>query len=170
MFCDQCGSALVAGQQYCSGCGKQVIGPVEAGYLRRNRVKEHIRLLGILWLAFAAFNAIAGCVLFVIANTLFRHMAQTAGPEAGSAAIWLRPFLSVIAGLVIIKAVAAFFAGWGLLEREPWGRTIALVMGFIALITNIPLGTALGIYTLWVLLPTQSDEDYRALIQARAAA
>jgi hypothetical protein len=31
---------------------------------------------------------------------------------------------------------------------------------------RIPVGTALGIYTLWVLLPAQSDEEYRALAQA----
>jgi hypothetical protein len=40
-----------------------------------------------------------------------------------------------------------------------------LVMGFLALL-RIPLGTALGIYTLWVLLPSQSDEEYRALALA----
>jgi hypothetical protein len=28
---------------------------------------------------------------------------------------------------------------------------------------NVPLGTALGIYTLWVLLPAQSDEEYKTL-------
>jgi len=39
------------------------------------------------------------------------------------------------------------------------------VVGFISLF-NIPLGTALGIYTLWVLLPTQSDDEYQALAKA----
>jgi hypothetical protein len=38
-------------------------------------------------------------------------------------------------------------------------------MGFVALL-NVPIGTALGIYTLWVLLPAQSDEEYKALAQA----
>jgi len=38
-------------------------------------------------------------------------------------------------------------------------------VGFLALL-NIPIGTALGIYTLWVLLPQQSDEEYRSLAQA----
>jgi hypothetical protein len=38
-------------------------------------------------------------------------------------------------------------------------------MGFIALL-NVPIGTGLGIYTLWVLLPSQSEDEYRALAQA----
>jgi len=51
------------------------------------------------------------------------------------------------------------------LQREDWARTIALVVGFVALL-NVPLGTALGVYTLWVLLPRQSDDEYKALAQA----
>jgi hypothetical protein len=42
---------------------------------------------------------------------------------------------------------------------------VALVVGFIALL-NVPIGTVLGIYTLWVLLPTQSDDEYKALTRA----
>jgi len=60
---------------------------------------------------------------------------------------------------------SGFFAGWGLLQRESWARTVALVVGFITLL-SIPVGTALGVYTLWVLLPAQSDEEYQALALA----
>jgi hypothetical protein len=34
---------------------------------------------------------------------------------------------------------------------------------------NIPLGTAVGVYTMWVLLPRESEEEYDALVVARAA-
>jgi predicted nucleic acid-binding Zn ribbon protein len=170
MFCDQCGTALATGQQFCSRCGKEIIGPVQAAYARRSRVQDHVRLLGILWLAYSAFNAIAGLVLVVLSNTLFVHLRNSAGPQGGQVFEWLTPFLSVIGILVVVKAAAGFLAGWGLLQRESWGRTVALVMGFISLITNIPIGTALGIYTLWVLLPAQSDEEYQAMTQAKAAA
>src|SRR5216684_264832 len=50
-------------------------------------------------------------------------------------------------------------------RREEWARIVALVMGFIALL-SVPIGTALGVYTLWVLLPRQSDDEYKALAQA----
>jgi len=36
------------------------------------------------------------------------------------------------------------------------------VLAFFALL-NIPLGTALGIYTLWVLLPLESGQEYEQL-------
>lgn len=166
MFCDQCGALLASGQQFCNRCGKQIIGPV----YRRSRVQEHVRLLGILWMAYAAFNLIGGVVLVVIANTLFGHYGGPIPPEAVHKTMWLQPFLTVMGGLVLSKGAASFLAGWGLLQRETWARMLALVVGFISLITNIPLGTALGIYTLWVLLPAQSDEEYQALTKAQSAA
>jgi hypothetical protein len=73
-----------------------------------------------------------------------------------------------IGGVVLLKSAAGFLAGWGLLQHESWARILALIIGFISLI-NVPLGTALGIYTMWVLLPAQSDEEYRALARSQAA-
>jgi hypothetical protein len=49
-----------------------------------------------------------------------------------------------------------------LLTRRPWGRTLALVVGILTLLKPL-LGTALGIYTLWVLAPTVSGAEYDAI-------
>jgi hypothetical protein len=49
-----------------------------------------------------------------------------------------------------------------LLQKQQWARMIALVAGFIALL-NIPLGTALGIYTIWVLMSSNAEEEYSKL-------
>jgi hypothetical protein len=162
MFCDQCGTQLQSGQQTCARCGKPVLGPVGS---RRNRVQEHVRLVGILWMAYSALSVVGGIVLVIIARTLFGgfiRMPDGPPPEFTS---WLSPFLTFIGVMILIKAAAGFIAGWGLLQREPWARVVTLVVGFISLF-NIPLGTALGIYTLWVLLPTQSDDEYQALAKA----
>ena len=53
----------------------------------------------------------------------------------------------------------------GLLQRAPWARVLVLVMAFVSLI-NMPLGTALGIYTLWVLLADNGQRQYEALARA----
>ena len=37
---------------------------------------------------------------------------------------------------------------------------LSIVIGILHLL-NFPLGTALGIYTLWVLLPGESEQQYR---------
>ena len=76
MFCDQCGAPLQGGQQHCARCGKPVIGRVEAIYVQKNRVQEHVRLLGILWMAYSALNVVGGIILVVISNTLFGRFSQ----------------------------------------------------------------------------------------------
>jgi hypothetical protein len=42
---------------------------------------------------------------------------------------------------------------------------LAVIFGGISLI-DIPFGTALGIYTLWVLLPAESEAEYRSMSQS----
>jgi hypothetical protein len=162
MYCDGCGAPVQAGQAFCNRCGKQFVGPVTARQSSTGRVQRHVHLLGILWLAFSALNAIAGVALYIIANTLFAPGGGTGAPA------FLHPLLSVVGIFVLGKAALGFIAGWGLLQREPWARIVALVLGFISLF-NIPFGTAIGVYTLWVLLPSQAEQDYEAMVAARAA-
>jgi ABC-type spermidine/putrescine transport system permease subunit II len=56
--------------------------------------------------------------------------------------------------------------GYALLTRQPWGRVLAIVFAILALI-HLPLGTALGIYTLWVLAPGASADEYAVLAHAQ---
>jgi hypothetical protein len=73
-------------------------------------------------------------------------------------------------GIFSLGIVLAFFGvlhlvlAWGLFERESWARMLGLVLGFLGLL-RFPLGTALGIYTLWVLLPEESGREYERLAQ-----
>ena len=170
MFCDACGTQLQSSQQYCSGCGKAVTGMI-AGYPRRSRIQEHVRLLSIFWFAFSAFEVVGGLVLGVLANTLFVHIARAAAErsgEGGSPLGFLHPLMTLVALFILAKGAVGFLAGWGLMKRESWGRVLALVLGFLALL-HIPFGTALGIYTLWVLLPANSEAEYAQYRSANAA-
>jgi hypothetical protein len=48
------------------------------------------------------------------------------------------------------------------MTRKPWGRVLAIIAAILALL-KIPFGTALGIYTLWVLAPAASGMEYDAI-------
>jgi hypothetical protein len=161
MFCDQCGAHLQAGEPRCGRCGKTVLGLIA---LRRSRVREHVRLVGILWMAYSALHVVVGLLVLVVGRTVFGHAMHFHHGPPPEVSVWLRPLLTFIGWFILAKAGVGFFAGWGLLQREKWARTVALVVGFIALL-SVPVGTALGIYTLWVLLPSQSDDEYKALAQ-----
>jgi zinc-ribbon domain len=160
MFCDRCGAPIQPSQEFCSSCGKHIAASLAVMPQRRGRVQEHLNLLGILWLAFSAFNAIGG-VLILSANALFFYRANM--PP------FFHPLFTGIGWFVLLKAGVGLAAGFGLMQHEVWARTLALILGFIVLFTNIPFGTALGVYTMWILLPGESKQEYEALASARAA-
>ena len=167
MFCDGCGSAVQSGQAFCSGCGKQILGTIPPQPLP-GRVQRHVHLLAILWLAFSAFNTLGGLVLLILGNVLFPHLHEMRDVPPDVPAGFLTALFSTLGILILAKAAFGFLAGWGLLQREPWARTIAIVLAFISLF-NLPFGTAIGAYTMWVLLPAESQREYEALVSARAA-
>jgi uncharacterized membrane protein (DUF2068 family) len=74
---------------------------------------------------------------------------------------------AVLCTVFLILAALRLITGWALLKLQPWGRTFALVMAFLALI-HPPLGTALGVYTLFVLLPEAAGDEYRQMSQTAA--
>jgi hypothetical protein len=65
-----------------------------------------------------------------------------------------------IAFFLIVIALPGMIAGIGLLKMRPWARIVAIVVGALHIL-SFPLGTALGIYTLWVLLNAETEALFR---------
>lgn len=156
MFCDRCGTKLDPAQNFCPNCGK-VLGTVPL-MPARGRIAGHVRLLAIFWLALSAFRLIPG--LFILA--MFRPRVGILPPEVP---FFVHGLIQAIGTLFLIGAVLGIITAWGLLERQPWARMLAIVFGCFSLL-DMPFGTALGIYTLWVLLPAKSEEEYRQIAKA----
>jgi hypothetical protein len=155
MYCNHCGSPIAADQAICRACGKSVA-ETRTAVAMRSRVAEHLHLLAIFWFVVGAISLIPVAVMLVLAGVAgslhtadYPPVFRLAGPLI---------FLTIAAVLGVI-ALASILTGWGLLKVRPWGRMLALVMGFIALL-HPPFGTALGIYTLYVLLPGPAGEEY----------
>lgn len=156
MYCDRCGSILQPNQAYCAQCGKAIAGvPLMP---QAPRMAGHVRLLGIFWLAISAFRLFPGIWILAVSSVgagfMPRHFLIAFGP------------IMMLLGIIFLAgAVAGFIAGWGLLDHQPWARTLTIVLGILSL-PEIPFGTALGIYSLWVLLPAQSQQEYRQLARS----
>ena len=60
-----------------------------------------------------------------------------------------------IAVIFLIISIPGIIAGLGLLKYQQWARILAIILGALHLF-SFPLGTALGIYTFWVLLNAQT--------------
>ena len=163
MFCHGCGAQIQPGQQYCGACGTVTGGfrAVPGALPARNRVCGHVRNLGILWIVASALRVLP----IVGLHWFWPFHGNTEWPYCcGFPGHWLGIF-AAIGVLWALTGLAGILAGWGLLDRQPWARMLAIVLGCIALI-HVPFGTALGIYTLWVLLPAESEEEYRRIARA----
>jgi len=156
MYCGKCGTPTQLGQSFCNVCGER-LGEAPP-YPVETRLERHVKVLGILWLALSALRLVPGLAILTFGGYAMRFVPFNLRG-------FVAPFASTIALLLLASAVAGIAAGWGLLERRPWARVLAIVMGIISLI-HVPFGTALGIYTLWVLLPADSEREYQRLSRA----
>jgi hypothetical protein len=76
---------------------------------------------------------------------------------------WLGPAVLHLAWVyLVVRAGLALAAVWGLLERAPWGRIVAIVSAIVSIL-KFPFGTALGIWTLVVLLGYRNSTLYEQL-------
>jgi len=154
MFCDRCGAQVGGPANFCPGCGRTFTAvPAPSG----GRVLRHVRTLGILWLVYSGLRllqALAVTTFFSSDWWFFDRMP-----------FFVPGMVRAIGGVFTLASLVGVLAGWGLLERKPWARTLAIVLGVLALF-KFPLGTALGIYTLWTLAPAQSEMEYRTVQRA----
>lgn len=189
MFCDRCGSQLSSGGQFCSKCGKAILGgeaarssatgPVLGPAVRLagsygaaagtldGRVLRNLRTLATLWMINGILRLMGAGSMMVFGSVFLPFLRGWRGPGARPLSGWgLDGFLSrgiFSAGVVLATfGVLHLLLAYGLFERETWARMLGLALGFLALL-RFPLGTALGIYTLWVLLPEESGAEYDRL-------
>ena len=156
MFCDRCGTSLPPTVRFCPTCGK-AFAPVPQVPVPAPRVAGHIRTLGILWIVYSAIHMIPG----LIVGSLLPHWL----PYDSGMPFFVHGMFRFIGGILVIKGILGIAAGWGLLERQSWARVLALVVAFLSLI-HVPFGTAIGVYTLWVLLPGPSEIEYRQMVRS----
>lgn len=159
MYCRNCGARIDEGQNFCSTCGSTVEAPSSAapiGYA--GRVARHLQVIAILWLVWSILHLArgAGFLAFGHLGFPFTHAMPITFRS------WLFPLVTVFGITSLAYAIAGIIAAWGLFQRQHWARILTLVVAFISLI-QFPFGTALGIYTLWALLPAQSGEEYNRM-------
>jgi hypothetical protein len=171
MYCDRCGSSIGASALFCSNCGKTlppaVLPARPAAVGQERRVQRHIQLLAGLWLANGILRLL-GVGWMMVAGSLFFPFSRSWDFPFGRG--W--PFFPFFWGglfsagiFLTVFGILHLLLAWGLFERQPWARTLGIVIGFLALF-RVPLGTALGAFTLWVLLPESSAREYRQMAGA----
>jgi hypothetical protein len=117
-------------------------------------MRDHVRILAWCFIAYSSIivlvgMCIGGIVLFGGAISGDQEAIFITGAVGAGIALFL-----------IIISLPGILAGIGLLKMQPWGRIVAIVVGVLHIL-SFPFGTALGVYTLWVLLNAETEGLFR---------
>jgi hypothetical protein len=114
----------------------------------------HFRTLARCWIVYGVIRLIMAVCLFIYSGTatlMFGALLNRV-PDPFTLMTDFHVIYAVTIALSAVCGTLGIMAGLTVLAGNRSGRTIAIVAGFLSL-SDIPLGTTLGTYTLIVSLP-----------------
>lgn len=183
MVCPTCGAPFDGIGSFCRECGARIVGatPPPAGYPpgytyapppgyppypvyppAQPRVERNLQLLSVLWVCLAVYRLVKGLVGSFFLHTWARHGGFGHSFPFGNGGPFVSAMMPFALTSTIVMTALSLLVAYGLMQRRPWGRTFAIVMSILSMLT-IPFGTALAIYTLWVLAPAASAMEYETI-------
>ena len=113
--------------------------------MEENKMEKHLTIVAALQVGFSLLGILAAIIVYSVLHSVM-HIADD--PEAARVlsivARWVSLFLLVI-------SVPGLIGGIGLFMKKSWARILVLIISVLDLL-NIPIGTAVAIYTIWVLV------------------
>jgi len=138
-------------------------------------LERRVNSLAVGWFIYAGLIALFGVMgMFFAQAALSGHLGPwMTGPWAHGHSRWheFGPFQGPALPLFFMKLGWLFLglrvglaaaAGYGLMHKTTWGRWVAIVAGILAIL-HVPLGTAIGIWTLLVLANARNALGYDAM-------
>ncbi|MFZ5519101.1 MAG: hypothetical protein ACOY90_20885 [Candidatus Zhuqueibacterota bacterium] len=118
-------------------------------------MQKHITFLGALHIGLSILGLLIAAFIFSLLTTIgFISQDETA-------LLVLSIIGLVIASFLVLTAIPGIIGGIGLLKRKSWARILILIVAAIDLL-DFPLGTALSVYSFWVLLQDESAKIFSA--------
>ena len=124
-------------------------------------MRKHIELLGVLYFVWGALFVLIGIALLALSLGT-AAIATSAVPDRRFAAGVMAAAFAALAAVALIWGGTHIWDAVAVRHCRHAGRAIGLVLAVVNLIL-LPAGTALGIYSLWVL----TQDEARPLFEAR---
>ena len=118
--------------------------------MTKSQLDQHVTILGWLYIVYHALGLVIGGFVFV----LLAGIGVVSGDMEALGVLGLVGLF--VALLMAALSLPGLLAGYGLLKRANWGRILAIIIGILNL-PSFPLGTALGVYALYVLFQTEAE-------------
>lgn len=113
-------------------------------------MKQHVTIA-------AALRIGAGVLWLLLAALIFVAVVGGGLLSGDSEAIRITSIVGTVLAVVFgCLAIPGIVAGVGLLKYQNWARVLSLILSVIDLLV-VPIGTLLGIYSIWVLAQKETE-------------
>ena len=116
-------------------------------------MEKHINVVAALQIGLSIFNLLIAFLIFSILKLVIGFVDDTNGEFV------LSIIANAIAILFIVLSIPGILAGMGLYKRREWARILSIVLSVIE-IFSFPFGTAIGIYSIWVLVQPEAISSF----------
>jgi hypothetical protein len=128
-------------------------------------MRDHVKIVGILNIVLGCLGVLLGIGILV----LFGGLATVAGfqandRDAAAAVPILAAIGTVVAIFLFVLSVPSIIGGLGMIKFRPWARILMIIISVLNLL-HFPIGTAVGIYGLIILL----NEETKRLFETGGA-
>ncbi|MHC4483534.1 MAG: protein kinase domain-containing protein, partial [Planctomycetota bacterium] len=117
-----------------------------------NRMETHVSIVSALRIGLGIMGVLIAIIVFA---ALVGGGRLSDDPKVMRITSIVGPAVSVF---LIVVSVPGIICGVGLLKRRGWARILGLILAVPDLVTNIPIGPIIGIYTIWVLLNKETAQ------------
>ena len=122
-------------------------------------MRKHITAVGAIHIGFGIIGLFAAFVVLVI---LVGTGALVLAIEGDELPLTIMASVAVFVGLIMgILSLPAIIGGIGVLKHKNWARYLILIIAVFNLF-NIPVGTAVGIYSIWALMQDETENLFSA--------
>ena len=133
-------------------------------WLNAESVETHVNTIAYIKIAFGVLFVLIGIGLCILLISLSGVVKSEGDMEAAKILPMVGSGLLV---LFMILSVPDLIGGIGLLKRKGWARILIIILSILGSLLFIPIGAAVAIYSLWVLMNKETVELFAKNRQAK---
>ncbi len=119
---------------------------------------SHVKILGAVYIALSTLALFVALFIAMAVGTAGAIVGSAADPNDAAVALPIIGIAgSALVAFLVVVSLPGLVAGIGLLKMRPWARIVGIVVAILSLL-NIPLGTIVGVYGLWVLFSKETEQ------------
>ena len=118
----------------------------------QRNMKQHVSFVGALHIGFGILGVVGAFAIYFGFSFLLQFVDED--PIAIEIFSYVGTALSII---LLFFSTLGVIGGIGLFTYQPWARILVMIVSAINCL-NVPVGTAKGVYSIWVLMQPETIE------------